>query len=136
MPGPASPHASSRLSAAALFMAVVQLAMLGALYTETPPHPPLTVAPFAIAPMLSSSIGLSLALAWLAARGDLAAARWLSLPVVILALVSYGPQKYFDPAFPHIWIAVIPMQIALLSVAILAVAPMRDRKTWTAPHTA
>ncbi len=125
-----------RLTAIALFMAIVQIAMLGALYSQTAPHPPLAVPPFAIAPMLSASIALCLVLGWLAAQGDKGAVKLIALPVILLALVSYGPQKYLDPAFPQIWIAVVPMQVATVALALMSYRPTARKSAEVASATA
>ena len=92
-------------------LAILQLLMLAALYSRTEPHPPLAIPLFALAPFLSASIALAVA-------GLLAPGRWLSLAAGVTALISFGPQKWFDAAFPQIWPAVILAQIAVAMVAI------------------
>ncbi|MEM8753708.1 MAG: hypothetical protein AAGF90_12095 [Pseudomonadota bacterium] len=111
-------------TAALIFLGVVQCLMLVALFTETPPHPPLAVAPFALGPFLSASVGLAFAAAWSRARGGGPTAPLLA---VAAALVSFGPQKYFDAAFPQIWPAVIAAQAAMLVIGAGVVAGRRAR---------
>lgn len=113
-----------RPAQAALAMLITLHAlMLAALYTGTDPHPPIAVAPFAIAPFLSVSIGTALAAIILASHR---AGSILSLLASALALVSFGPQKYFDAAFPMIWPAVIAAQI---SVAFLIAQALQARRS-------
>lgn len=90
---------------------VLQLLMLAALYTGTEPHPPLAVAPFALGPFLSASIAIA-ASAFVLSAGQGMAGSVATLAAVATALVSFGPQKWFDAAFFQIWPAVILAQIA------------------------
>ncbi|MEM8645539.1 MAG: hypothetical protein AAGF86_04265 [Pseudomonadota bacterium] len=110
-----SPH--DALGAAVVVLMVLTSVMLLALFTRTPPHPPLEVTPFALAPFLGASLALGAAALWqVQARSGL----WLSLAFAATALVSYGPQKYLDPAFTRIWPAVILAQAAIATIAYLA----------------
>ncbi|CUH76115.1 hypothetical protein [Tropicibacter naphthalenivorans] len=103
-----------RPTRAALAMLItVQTLMLGSLYAGVEPHPPATIPPFALAPFLSVAIG-TCGTAWI--MGDSRAGRILSALSAVLALVSFGPQKYFDPAFPLIWPAVIAAQISVATL--------------------
>lgn len=111
-PKPARPGQEPAL-AAILALLVLTVVMLLALFTRTVPHPPLEVAPFALAPFLGASLAAGAA-AWHLVRRDARAGRILALLFALTALVSFGPQKYFDPAFPRIWPAVIAAQLALL----------------------
>ena len=117
------PHApaSTATRAAITALLVLTAVMLAALFTRTPPHPPLTVPPFALAPFLGASLAIGTAALWLS--GDTRAGRALVLLFVATALVSFGPQKYLDPAFPRIWPAVITAQAAvavLLAQSVIA----------------
>lgn len=96
-----------------LVLGLLQTLMLAALYTRTTPHPPLEIALFALGPFLSMSIALAFA-AYHLASGRLA--RGLAIAACLTALVSYGPHKYFDAAFPLIWPAVILAQLAVIAV--------------------
>lgn len=95
--------------------------MLLSLFTRTPPHPPLEVAPFALAPFLGASLAVGAA-ALQACRHQDRLGHALALVFAITALVSFGPQKYFDPAFSRIWPAVITAQAAILVVAVVGVS--------------
>lgn len=87
-------------------------AMLLAMFTRTEPHPPLEVEPFALGPFLAASLAIGAAAYGLAVRG-MRFAMAVALLFALTALVSYGPQKYVDPAFPKIWPAVIVAQAAI-----------------------
>ena len=97
-----------RAALATLF--ILQTVMLGALYAGVPPHPPQTIPLFAMAPLLGAALSLCSAGFMLADHPR--ASGPLSALATLAALVSFGPQKYVDPAFPMIWPAVITAQAA------------------------
>lgn len=116
----------NRQAAASLVVLIVlQTVMLFALYTKTLPHPPEVVAPFGIAPFLGASLALAAAALVLGTRETMAM-RLISTLAALSALVSYGPQKYFDTQFGLIWPSVIVGQIAVIG---LLVAVWSPRKT-------
>ena len=98
---------------------VVQGVMLTSLYFGVAPHPPRTIPLFALPPFLAVSIGTAVCAMQLADSG---AGRILAGLAACFALLSFGPQKYFDPAFPEIWIAVIASQIAVLCIVYALIA--------------
>ena len=106
---------SRSITAALSVLIILQLVMLGALYAQVPPHPPATIPLFAIAPFLA--VALATAAAALIV-GPVAGrtGRALSLLAGLMALLSYGPQKYLDPQFPLIWPAVLSAQVAVIAV--------------------
>lgn len=104
-----------RHSAALTVLLVLTCIMLLALFTRTAPHPPLEVMPFALAPFLGASLAIGAAALWLSRRG---ADGWMSLVFAATALVSFGPQKYFDPAFSRIWPAVLLAQAAVVVIGL------------------
>lgn len=107
-------------AAAVAVLLVLTSAMLLAMFTRTEPHPPLEVGPFALGPFLAASLAIGTAAYVLIARG----ARWglwIALLFALTALVSYGPQKYFDAALPKIWPAVIMAQAAVAAIFVRAV---------------
>lgn len=110
------------LRAACLFLAVVQGIMLAALFAGVEPHPPRATPLFAMAPFLAVSIGAALTAMQLA---DRRAGRVLAGVAAALALISFGPQKYLDPAFAEIWIAVLACQIAVATIAACLIRPAR-----------
>lgn len=95
-------------------------AMLLAMFTRTEPHPPLEVESFALGPFLAASLAIGAAAHGLAVRG-MRFAMAIALLFALTALVSYGPQKYVDPAFPKIWPAVIVAQLAIAVILYRAV---------------
>ena len=106
---------SRSITAALSALIILQLVMLGALYAQVPPHPPATIPLFAIAPFLA--VALATAAAALIV-GPVAGrtGRALSLLAALMALLSFGPQKYLDPQFPLIWPAVLAAQVAVIAV--------------------
>ena len=106
---------SRSITAALSVLIILQLVMLGALYAQVPPHPPATIPLFAIAPFLA--VALATAAAALIV-GPVAGqtGRALSLLAALMAMLSFGPQKYLDPQFPLIWPAVLAAQVAVIAV--------------------
>lgn len=109
-------------AAAIATLLVLTGAMLLAMFTRTEPHPPLEVEPFALGPFLAASLALGAAAHGLVVRG-MRFAMALALLFALTALVSYGPQKYVDPAFPRIWPAVILAQVAIAVILCRAICP-------------
>ena len=107
-------------AAAILALLVLTGTMLFALFTRTEPHPPLEVEPFALGPFLGASLATGAAAYGLLVRGSRFAMAIACL-FALTALVSYGPQKYVDLAFPKIWPVVIVAQLAI-SVILYQVA--------------
>ncbi len=103
---------------------VVQTIMLGALYAGVPPHPPARIAPFAMAPFLAAAIAAALAAALMAERR--LPALMLGGLAALMALVSFGPHKYVDPAFPQIWPGVLAAQAAVLTLLVQALPALRS----------
>lgn len=108
-----TPHAQI-IKAACTMLVAIQGIMLASLYLKLAPHPPRTIPLFAMAPFLAVSIGTALCAMQLAVYRS---GRVLAALAALMALLSFGPQKYFDPAFSEIWIAVIASQLAVLSIA-------------------
>ena len=93
-------------------LAVLHGVMMAALMTQTPPHPPQSVAIFGMGPFLGAV--LALITASLLVEDTRVRTALIAL-VVVASLLSFGPQKYVDPAFPQIWPAVLCAQGAVLS---------------------
>jgi hypothetical protein len=106
------PRAGQPAIAATIVLLVLTAMMVVAMVTETPPHPPLEVAPFALGPFFAASLAIGAAALFLVARGGRYGTAVVLL-FIVTALVSFGPQKYLDPAFPRIWPAVITAQAAI-----------------------
>ncbi len=118
-----TPRPNSLSRAAISVLIILQVIMLAALMTKTPPHPPLFVAPFALGPFLGASIAIAVAALVLDAAtvaGVIAA-----LLAAVLALVSFGPQKWIDPAIGQIWPAVLLAEIAVIVVAVSVFRSLR-----------
>ncbi len=113
---------------------VLQAIMLGSLYAGVAPHPPATTPLFAIGPFIGASIAMALAAIIM---GPLErSGRVLAILAVLAALVSFGPQKYFDPQFALIWPAVLSGQIAALAMLLTLIKAARSSFTEETPNVA
>ncbi|MGJ8588857.1 MAG: hypothetical protein ACSHXW_11940 [Yoonia sp.] len=109
---------NDRATVAALSaLILLQLVMLSALYAGVAPHPPVATPLFGMAPFLAASFAVAFSAILLGPLNG-KAGRSLSGLAVVLALVSFGPQKYFDAQFALIWPAVISGQIAAIVVLV------------------
>lgn len=97
--------------AALASLIVLQVIMLLALYAGVEPHPPAMTPLFGIGPFLGAALATAVA-ALIIGPARSRTGRGLSLLAAATALVSFGPQKYFDVQFPMIWPAVLAGQIA------------------------
>ncbi len=119
------PVSTSRPALASLAtLIILQIVMLMALFALSVPHPPATITLFAIAPFLAVSLSTATA-AIILGPVTSRAGRVLSIAAALMALLSYGPQKYFDPQLALIWPAIIAGQIA---AAILIFQAIRSQK--------
>lgn len=109
------PHPTKTSTAALAVLIILQAVMLGALYAGVPPHPPTATPLFGIAPFLGASMGAAAA-AVLLGGGSSRSGQALCLLAALMALVSFGPQKYLDAQFGLIWPAVIAAQLACLAL--------------------
>ncbi|MDH3236378.1 MAG: hypothetical protein OEQ29_22880 [Alphaproteobacteria bacterium] len=114
-PGESAARRTHPASAAILVLLVLTGVMLLALFSRTTPHPPLEVPPFALGPFLGASLAIGAAAFHLVCQGARHGGA-LALFFALTALVSFGPQKYFDPAFSRIWPALIVAQIAVVVI--------------------
>lgn len=105
------------VSAALLILIVLQIIMLASLFARVPPHPPAATPLFGIGPFIGVSQSIALAALVLDPACDFAG-RVLAGLACVLALVSFGPQKYPDPQFPLIWPAVLCAQAAVAVIAL------------------
>lgn len=110
---------------------VLQAVMLAALLSQSPPHPPIATPLFALGPFLGASLATTVAAFILgdAATGE---GRAVSLLAAALALISFGPQKWLDPAFGGIWPAVILGQAAFIAVLVSCIHAHRRGRAGTA----
>lgn len=113
-----TPPYSGRCSFADTALAVLlvlQVSMMFAMFSRTEPHPPLFVAPFGMGPFLASSIALCVAALMLGAQRS-SAGRIVSWVAIAIALVAFGPHKWFDPAVAKIWPALLLGQAAIVGL--------------------
>ncbi|MEM7718760.1 MAG: hypothetical protein AAF222_06115 [Pseudomonadota bacterium] len=111
--------------AALLALAVLQSVMLASLFAGVAPHPPAEVVPFGMAPFLAASLSAVLAAMVLGAPST-AAGRAMTTVAILLALVSFGPQKLLDPTFSRIYPAVFTAWIAIATLVIQMVREARS----------
>ena len=112
------------VATAVLILLILTAVMLLALFSRTAPHPPLEVAPFALAPFLGASLAIGAAAFHLLSQGS----RYGEIAAIVFAVtavLSFGPQKYFDPAFSRIWPAVVTAQLAVLLILVGCVSTWR-----------
>ena len=115
-------------NAALTALIVLQLTMLGALFAQSAPHPPATIALFGIAPFLAAALSAATAAIIIGPLGT-ASGRALSVLAALMALLSYGPQKYLDAQFALIWPAVIAGQVAAVALIVLVASAAMKRST-------
>ncbi len=123
-PEDSGPPQSYPATAAILALLTLTGVMLLALFSRTPPHPPLEVPPFALGPFLGASLAIGTTAFPLLRQG----ARYggaLAVLFALTALVSFGPQKYFDPEFSRIWPVVITAQIAVIAIVAWTIVALR-----------
>ncbi|MEL7257101.1 MAG: hypothetical protein AAFN80_04565 [Pseudomonadota bacterium] len=101
------------IRSACTMLAVIQCVMLTSLYFGIEPHPPRATPLFAMAPFLAVSIGIALCAIQ---QAGTSAGTVFAVASATTALISFGPQKYFDAAFSEIWIAVLAAQIAIFAI--------------------
>ena len=84
-----------------------------------PPHPPAATPLFGMAPFLGAAISAALA-AMVIGPDAGKVGRGLGCLAALLALVSFGPQKYFDAQIGLIWPAVVAGQMAACFILVRA----------------
>lgn len=84
-----------RAHAALATLILLQVIMLSALYAGIRPHPPIATPLFGIASFLGASASIALSAMIVQPLAD-TVGRGLSVMAALMALVSFGPQKYFD----------------------------------------
>jgi len=111
--------AGAAARAALWTLAILQSVMLTALYAGVAPHPPAVTPLFGVAPFVGlslSAVAAALAFGVTASRGG----RIFCVLAALLALVSFGPQKYLDAQAALIWPAVVGGQVAAAALLVLA----------------
>ena len=77
--------------------------------------------------VLGASLAIGAAALRVGPHGGLAGIG-LAILFVVTALVSFGPQKFVDPAFSRIWPAVITAQGAIIVIAVSLIRRMIERR--------
>lgn len=113
--------------AALTTLILLQGIMLSALYAGVSPHPPVATPLFGIAPFLGAAISVALAAIIVQPLGSRAGST-LSLLAAMMALVSFGPQKYFDAQFGLIYPAVLLGQFAALVIFASVLTATRQQR--------
>jgi len=103
--------------AALIMLIILQFIMLSALYAGVAPHPPAQTPLFGMAPFLGAALGVAGGALAMGATST-AMGRVLCGLAAVMAAISFGPQKYFDPQFPLIWPAVITAQGAIITLVV------------------
>ena len=101
--------------AALATLILLQGIMLSALYAGIRPHPPVATPLFGIAPFIGAAMSVALA-AIIVQPLNSREGRILSVIAALMALISFGPQKYFDIQFGLIYPAVLLGQFAALVI--------------------
>jgi hypothetical protein len=128
-PENSAPPQSYPATAAILVLLTLTGVMLLALFSRTAPHPPLEAPSFALGPFLAASLAIGAAAFHLLRQG-VRYGSTLAVLFALSALVSFGPQKYFDPEFSRIWPAVIIAQVAVIAILAWSLAALtRGRAT-------
>jgi hypothetical protein len=115
------------LCAGLVMLATLQALMLLSLMAGLAPHPPRELPMFAMGPFLSAAIALALGAALLV-RVPSHGPKLLAILAALVALVSYGPHKWFDAVTPSIWPAVLVGQLTAVWVIAAAIAQMREAR--------
>lgn len=126
-------HSERQTQAALAALILLQMIMLSSLYAGIKPYPPLATPLFGISPFLAASVSIAVA-AMIVQPLATITGRSLSVLAGLMALLSFGPQKYFDPQFGLIWPAVILGQLAALVIFARVLIAARQRgKTGEVP---
>ncbi|TDQ66299.1 hypothetical protein ATL17_0292 [Maritalea mobilis] len=105
-----------QVAAAIAGLIILQVVMLGSLYAQIEPHPPAIIPISGIGPFLSVSLSAAVGALMLGPLHS-RAGRVLGLIAALLAMISFGPQKYIDPQFPLVWPAVVFGQMCAAYIA-------------------
>ena len=102
---------------------ILQLVMLISLLVGLMPHPPRAIPLFAMGPFLGASLAVAAA-AIIVGPLETRLGRALSGVAALCALISYGPQKWVDPAIAEIWPAVLTGEVASFSLLAMIMVPV------------
>lgn len=96
-------------------LVVLHAVMLMAMLARVEPHPPFSIAPFALGPFLGATIAVCVMA--FQTGCDSRASVALTLLACALSLVSFGPHKWFDPSFSQIWPGVVAAQACVVAIS-------------------
>lgn len=113
--------------AALATLILLQGIMLSALYAGIRPHPPVATPLFGIAPFIGAAMSVALA-AIIVQPLNSREGRILSVIAALMALISFGPQKYFDAQFGLIYPAVLLGQFAALVIFVSVIKAARPQE--------
>ena len=119
------PMLSRSANAALAALIVLQLTMLVFLLAGLEPHPPRAIVLFAMGPFLGTALAIAVA-ALIMGPTQTVLGRALAVLAALCALLSYGPQKWLEPAIGEIWPAVLGGQMAAIGLlACVLIAALR-----------
>ena len=127
-------HPSPSLTKAAIAILItLKIIMLVSMFSGVQPHPPFTFILGGMGPFLGTAIACLIAAAicdplksW--------AGRIFAGVALVCALLTFGPQKYFDAQWPLIWPAVLAAQAAILILTVQMALGLRKAETSAAQH--
>lgn len=121
-------HIDRPVMAALASLVILNLMLLVFLLAGVQPSPPVTTSLFGMGPFLGANLAAGVSalilLPALDARhaahtpGTALACRVLIGLTVVLALVSFGPHKLFNPMLPLIWPALAVAWVAVLTLVV------------------
>lgn len=119
------PSQQDKLAIAGLAMLIIlQAVMLASLFAGIQPHPPVTIPLGAIAPILAA--GFATATAGILLQPTSSIGRIFAIVAALIAMLSFGPQKYLNDQFYLIWPAVVLGQISALMIVAAIFGPRRQ----------
>ena len=121
-------HTIRYCHAALSSLIVLQTIMLASLFANSAPHPPQTIPLFAMGPFLAASISVAIA-AYILGGANSRAGNIFSFLAAVMALISYGPQKWFDPPISLIWPAILVGEIAAIVILYRVYLASRRRRS-------
>ena len=110
-------HLNKPASAGLAMLIILQGVMLAALFADAAPHPPATIVLGGIAPILAAGFATATG-AMILGPASSGLGRGLAVVAVLIALLSFGPQKYLNDQFALIWPAVVLGQMSALMVLV------------------
>lgn len=113
-------------TAALSALIIIHLAMLFGLFSGVEPHPPVKLKLFAMSPFLSVVIAAAVS-AMIMGPVSSRSGKVLAILASLLALVSFGPHKFFDPALPLIWPALVTVWVAIAALIFSILGESRSR---------